>query len=58
MGAVDWYSNRRLRSRIGYVPPADFENHHYAALNLERQPHETGTRAATLQGASPPGGLT
>jgi putative transposase len=38
MGWVDWYNNRRLHSSIGYVPPAEFEHHHYAALNPERQP--------------------
>ena len=38
MGWVDWYNNRRLHSSIGYVPPAEFEHNHYAALNHERQP--------------------
>ena len=37
-GWVDWYNNRRLHSSIGYVPPAEFENAHYATLNQEPQP--------------------
>jgi transposase InsO family protein len=38
MGWVDWYNNRRLHSSIGYLPPAELEQAHYAALNTERQP--------------------
>mgnify|MGYP002737505127 FL=1 len=34
---VDWYNTRRLHSSLGYVPPAEFEQAHYAALN--REPH-------------------
>jgi putative transposase len=37
-GWVEWYNNRRLHSSIGYVPPAEFENAHYAALSREPQP--------------------
>ena len=36
-GWVDWYNTRRLHSSLGYVPPAEFEQAHYAALN--REPH-------------------
>jgi transposase InsO family protein len=37
-GWVDWYNNRRLHSTLGYVPPAEYEAAHYAALNREPQP--------------------
>ena len=37
-GWVDWYNNRRLHPSIGMVPPAEFEQAHYAALDLEMQP--------------------
>ncbi len=36
-GWVDWYNNRRLHSTLGNVPPVEFEQAHYAALN--REPH-------------------
>ena len=38
-GWVDWYNNRRLHSTLGNVPPVEFEQAHYAALN--REPHPT-----------------
>ena len=37
-GWVDGYNTRRLHSSLGYVPPAEFEQAHYAALNREPQP--------------------
>ena len=37
-GWVDWYNNRRLHSTLGNVPPAEYEQDHYAALNPEPQP--------------------
>jgi transposase InsO family protein len=37
-GWVDWYNNRRLHSSLGYVPPAEFEQAHYASFNREPQP--------------------
>ena len=37
-GWVDWFKNRRLHSSLGYVPPVEFENAHYATLNREPQP--------------------
>lgn len=37
-GWVDWYNNRRLHSTLGNVPPVEFEQVHYAALNPEPQP--------------------
>jgi len=36
-GWVDWYNTRRLRSSLGYVSPAEFEQAHYATLT--REPH-------------------
>jgi len=38
VGWVDWYNTRRLHSSLGYIPPAEFEQAHYAALNREPQP--------------------
>ena len=32
------YNNRRLHSTLGNVPPAEYEQDHYAALNPEPQP--------------------
>ena len=37
-GWVDWYNNRRLHSTLGMLPPAEYEQAHYAALNREPQP--------------------
>ena len=37
-GWVDWYNNRRLHSTLGNVPPIEYEQAHYAALNREPQP--------------------
>jgi putative transposase len=37
-GWVDWYNNRRLHSSLGYLPPIEFEQAHYAALKPEVQP--------------------
>ena len=37
-GWVDWYNNRRLHSTLGNVPPVEYEQAHYAALNREQQP--------------------
>ena len=37
-GWVDWYNTRGLHSSIGYVPPAEFEQAHYATLNRKPQP--------------------
>lgn len=37
-GWVDWYNNRRLHSSLGHVPPVEYEQDHYAALNREPQP--------------------
>ena len=35
---VEWYNNDRLHSSLGYVPPVEFEQSYYAALNRELQP--------------------
>ncbi len=37
-GWVDWWNNRRLHGSLGMIPPAEFEDNHYAALNREPQP--------------------
>jgi putative transposase len=37
-GWVDWWNNRRLHSTLGMIPPAEFEQAHYAALSQQEQP--------------------
>ena len=37
-GWVDWYNNRRLHSTLGNIPPAEYEQAHYATLTREPQP--------------------
>lgn len=37
-GWVEWYNNRRLHSSLGMIPPSEYEQAHYAALNPEVQP--------------------
>ena len=37
-GWVEWYNNRRLHSTLGNVPPVEYEQRHYAALNRVPQP--------------------
>jgi putative transposase len=37
-GWVDWYNHRRLHGSLGMVPPAEYEQAHYAALSPEGQP--------------------
>ncbi len=37
-GWVDWYNERRLHGSLGNIPPAEYEQAHYAALNPEPQP--------------------
>lgn len=37
MAWVDWYNHRRLHSTLGYIPPAEHEDQHYAN-NLNPQP--------------------
>ena len=34
---VDWFNNRRLHSSIGDVPPSEFEESYYAAIEVEEQ---------------------
>lgn len=47
-GWVDWYNNRRLHGTLGNVPPAEYEQAHYAALNREPQPYEGGREPGAL----------
>ncbi len=35
---VDWYNNRRVHGSLGMLPPTEYEQAHYAALNPEPQP--------------------
>jgi putative transposase len=37
-GWVDWYNNRRVHGSLGMLPPTEYEQAHYAALNPEPQP--------------------
>ena len=37
-GWADWYNNRRLHGSLSHVPPVEYEQEHYAALNREPQP--------------------
>ncbi len=37
-GCIDWYNTRRLHSSLGHVPPAEYEQTHYATLTKEPQP--------------------
>jgi putative transposase len=33
---VDWYNKRRLHSRLGYVPPDEFEAAYYAHIQASQ----------------------
>ena len=33
---VDWFNQRRLHGEIGHVPPAEFEQSHWASLEAAR----------------------
>lgn len=35
---VHWYNNQRLHSSIGHVPPAEYEEHHYALPHSPQHP--------------------
>lgn len=37
-GWVTWYNHERLHGTLGLVPPIEYEQAHYAALNPELQP--------------------
>ena len=37
-GWVDWYNTRRLHGSLGYIPPIEFEQDHYATRCREPQP--------------------
>lgn len=48
-GWVDWYNTRRLHSSLGYVPPAEFEQAHYATSTESRNPYRSGREPGALQ---------
>jgi putative transposase len=50
-GWVDWYNNRRLHSTLGNVPPIEYEQAHYAALNREPYPYRNGREPEALHRA-------
>ena len=37
-GYVSWYNERRLHGTLGMIPPVEFEQAHFAALNRELHP--------------------
>ncbi|WP_245907383.1 IS3 family transposase [Leucobacter massiliensis] len=37
---VDWFNQRRLHGEIGHVPPAEFEQSHWASHDAARYAHE------------------
>jgi hypothetical protein len=45
-GWVDWYNHRRRRGSLDYVPPVEYEQAHYAALQPQEQPKMKAARKA------------
>jgi putative transposase len=35
---VDWFNHRRLHGEIGLIPPAEFEDNHWASISPEHYP--------------------
>ncbi|MGO0578285.1 IS3 family transposase [Ornithinimicrobium panacihumi] len=35
---VDWFNHRRLHGELGHVPPAEYEDHHWATTTPEHYP--------------------
>ncbi len=35
---VDWFNHRRLHGEIGLIPPAEFENNHWANTEAQHYP--------------------
>ena len=35
---VDWFNHRRLHGELGHVPPAEYEDHHWAIATPEHYP--------------------
>ena len=55
-GWVDWYNNRRLHSSLGNVPPVEYEQAHYAALNRRAAPRiGTAENLGRFSGWAPAG---
>lgn len=52
-GWVDWYNNRRLHSTLEKVPPLEYEQAHYAALNREPHPVQDGPEPGALHQVDP-----
>ena len=38
LSCVHWFNEQRMHSAIGYVPPAEFEQHYYRQINPRQQP--------------------
>jgi len=50
---VDWFNTRRLLEPIGYVPPAEYEAQHYAAIRQQRTTEDESAAATRSDGDAP-----
>nr|MCW2728861.1 integrase [Aeromicrobium sp.] len=39
---IDWFNHRRLHGELGHVPPAEFENKHWASQPVGHYPETPG----------------